>query len=67
MAKNNLTGSLIVGYDFSAGDKGVLIVGKKAKGEAVDVINAFEGKAAYDLFQKLITKETPNAEKDIHN
>lgn len=68
MAKNNiLTGSLIIGYDFSAKDTGVLIVGKKAKGEAVDVINAFQGKEAYDLLQKLITKETPNEKTDIHN
>ena len=65
--QNNLTGSLIVGYDFSANDVGVLIVGRKTKGQATEVINAFQGKEAYDLFQKLITKEKPNAEKDIHN
>ena len=67
MSKSNLTGSLIIGYDFSANDKGVLIVGKKTKGQATEVINAFQGKEAYDLFQKLITKETTHEETDIHN
>lgn len=68
MAQNNLlSGSLIVGYDFSAKDKGVLIIGKKAKGEAVKVINAYEGKEAYDLFQKLISKGATSGKEDIHH
>lgn len=67
MMENSLTGSIIIGYNFSAKDKGVLVIGKKTKGQATEVINAFEGKEAYDLFQKLITKEIPNAETDIHN
>lgn len=54
---NLLSGSLIVGYDFSKADEGVLVVGKKGKGQAVEVINAFQGEEAYALLNKLITKE----------
>ena len=65
--KNNLTGGLVIGYDFLSKDEGVLTIGRKEPGKPADIINAFQGKEAYDLLQKLITKETPNAEKDIHN
>ena len=35
----------------------VLVVGKKTKGEAVKVINAFEGKEAEELWEKLTVKK----------
>jgi len=67
MAQNNLlSGSLIVGYDFSAKDKGVLIIGTRVKGKT-EVINAYEGKEAYDLFQKLIAKGVTSGKEDIHH
>ena len=52
----NLSGSIIVGYDFSESDNGVLIVGKQDKGK-VKVINAFEGREAKELLDRLITKK----------
>lgn len=48
--------SVLVGVDFSETDKGVLIVGRQTKGR-VEIINAFEGKEAYDLYTKLVTKK----------
>lgn len=46
-------GSVIVSWDFSHGvDVGVLLVGKQEKGN-VDVINAFQGKEAEELYKKL--------------
>ena len=51
-----IAGSLIVGYDFSNKDTGVLIVGKQTKGK-VDVINAFQGEEAMELLNKLTTKK----------
>ena len=51
------TVSLLIGYNFSEEDKGVLIVGRKAKGESVEVVNAFEGEEAWELYKKLITKK----------
>lgn len=50
----NISGSLLVGYSFSEGGNPVLIVGKKDKGKAADVINAFEGDEAVELYKKLV-------------
>jgi hypothetical protein len=46
--------SFIVSVDFSKEDTGVLIVGKQTKGK-VDIVNAFQGEEAWDLFNKLTT------------
>jgi len=35
----------------------VLIVGRKKEGEAVDIVNAFQGQEARDLYAKLITQK----------
>lgn len=54
----NTYGSIIVSWDFSHGDdKGVLLVGKKNENEIVDVINAFQGKEAYDIYEKLTNRD----------
>lgn len=53
--------SLIVGFDSSAGKNGtVLVVGRKKPREAVDIINAFEGEEALELYKKLITPKAKN-------
>lgn len=52
------TKSVIVGYDHSNGKgKSVLIVGEKKKGQAVDIVNAFAGEEANELWTKLTTKK----------
>lgn len=49
------TGSYIVSWDFSNGeDTGILLVGSQHKGK-VDVVNAFQGKEARDIYEKLST------------
>lgn len=48
--------SVIVGVDFSDKDQGVLIVGRQKNG-AMDIINAFQGEEAYELYMKLVTKK----------
>ena len=40
-------------HDF---DSGVLLVGKQNNGQ-VEIVNAFQGKEAWDLYQKLVTKK----------
>lgn len=46
---------LIVSVDFTQGeDTGVLIVGRQRKGK-VDIVNAFQGQEAIDIYKKLIT------------
>lgn len=50
--------SLLVGVDFTNGeDVGVLIVGRKNPGQSVDIINAFQGKEAEELYKKLVGKK----------
>ena len=53
-----LNESLLVGVDFTNGeDVGVLIVGRKRPNQSVDIINAFQGKEAEELYNKLIGKK----------
>lgn len=50
------SGSVIVSWDFSKGkDVGVLLVGKKKPGKAVEIINAFQGQEAEEIYKKLTT------------
>lgn len=51
-----VTDSILVSVDFDMGggpDTAVLVVGKKKKGEAVDVLNAFQREEAIELWNKL--------------
>lgn len=52
------SGALIVSWDFSLDkDTGILIIGEKTpnRDNSIDIINAFEGKEAIDLYKKLTT------------
>lgn len=56
------TAALIIGYDHNPGkDNTVLIVGRKTAGQAAEIINAFQGKEAEELYLKLTTKKESNA------
>lgn len=45
---------LLVGFDNAHGDDAaVLIVGKKRKNQSVEIINAFQGQEAVELYNKL--------------
>ena len=49
--------TLLVSVDFTHGkDVGVLVVGRKLPNQSVNIVNAFQGKEAEDLYLKLITK-----------
>lgn len=49
---------ILVSVDFTHGeDVGILVVGRKAPGNDVEIINAIQGEEAYELYQKLITKK----------
>lgn len=57
----NFVGSVIVSWDFSNGrDASILLVGKQVNGR-VDIVNAFQGEEAVELYKKLTTvKEKGN-------
>ena len=52
------TESVIVSYDFTHGaDESILLVGKKKPGDIVEIVNAFQGKEAEELWKKLTVKK----------
>lgn len=51
----NSAGSVIVSWDFSNGrDVSILLVGRQVNGR-VDIVNAFQGEEAVELYKKLTT------------
>ena len=53
----NVSDSILIGYDQRDGDNVVLIVGRKTPKQSVEVINAFQGEEAKELYERLITKK----------
>jgi hypothetical protein len=50
--------TILVGVDFANnGDTGVLIVGRKRMNQSVEIINAFQGEEAKELYKRLTTKK----------
>jgi predicted GTPase len=59
---NEEHGALIVSWDFSHDrDVNILLVGKQTNGR-VNIINAFQGEEAHDIYKRLITRQ--KGEKD---
>lgn len=50
-----MIGSVIVSYDNQSNDIPILIVGRKRKNQSVEVINAFQGDEAVELYKRLTT------------
>ena len=49
--------TVLVGFDHSHGDPAVLIIGRKAPQDNVQIINQFQGKEAEELYRKLVGEE----------
>ena len=49
--------SIIISYDNSRNDIPILLVGKKRPNQSVEIVNAFQGDEAEELYNKLITKK----------
>ena len=58
----NLSDTLLVSISFSDKDTGVLAIGRKRKNQSVEIVNAFQGEEALDLYKKLVTKKEKNHE-----
>lgn len=55
MMKNVTNDCLLVSIDFSHGeDVGVMIIGRKRPNDSVEIVNAFQGKDALELYEKLL-------------
>lgn len=63
MDKLEVNECLLVSVDFTKGeDIGILLVGRQ-KNEKVDIINAFQGQEAVDIYKKLITVKNGGSQK----
>lgn len=59
--ENHTTTSLIIGYDIShTSDNKVLVIGKRGPSGSVEIVNAFQGDEAEELYNNLITKKEIN-------
>lgn len=65
MSKRGLSDTLLVSISMSDPDNGVLIVGRKRKDKTVDVVNAFQGEKAREIYNMLTRKE--NKVREIYN
>lgn len=50
-----MTTSVIVSYDKKTGSDAILLVGRINKKQDIEVVNAFQGEEAEELYKKLIT------------
>lgn len=59
--ENHTTTSLIIGYDVShTSDNKVLVIGKRGPKGSIEIVNAFQGDEAEELYNNLITKKEIN-------
>lgn len=59
--ENHSTTSLIIGYDIShTSDNKVLVIGKRGPKGSIEIVNAFQGDEAEELYNNLITKKEIN-------
>lgn len=55
MKNRNIVDAIIVSYDNSSNDIPILIVGRKRFNQSMDIINAFQGDEAVELYARLTT------------
>ena len=53
----NLSDTLLVSISFYEKDTGVLVVGRKRKNQSIEIVNAFQGDEALELYKKLLTQK----------
>ena len=58
----NLSDTLLVSISFSDKDTGVLVVGRKRKNQSIEIVNAFQGDEALELYKTLVTLKEKNNE-----
>ena len=58
----NLSDTLLVSISFSEKDTGVLVVGRKRKNQSIEIVNAFQGDEALELYKKLVAQKEKSNE-----
>lgn len=49
--------TILVGFDNARGDNPVLIIGRRRPNESLEIVNAFQGDEAVELYTRLVTKK----------
>lgn len=60
--------SMIVSFDDQSNDKPIMIVGKKSRkmNQPLEIVNAFQGEEALELFERLTTIKGEENEEEDH-
>lgn len=53
----SLNDTLLISIDIREGGSTLMLVGRKRKGEMLEIINTVQGKEAKDIYNKLTTKK----------
>ena len=53
----SLNDTLLISIDIREGESTLMLVGRKRKGEMLEIINTVQGKEAKDIYNKLTTKK----------
>ena len=53
----SLNDTLLISIDIREGGSTLMLVGRKRKGEILEIINTVQGKEAKDIYNKLTTKK----------
>ena len=53
----SLNDTLLVSIDIREGGSALMLIGRKRKGEMLEIVNTFQGEEAKDIYNKLITKK----------
>lgn len=56
----NISNVFLVSFDYTQGDIPVLIVGRRGAEKEIDIINAFKGDKAKELYQSLTAAKESN-------
>ena len=53
----SLNDTLLISIDIREGGSALMLIGRKRKGEMLEIVNTFQGEEAKDIYNKLITKK----------
>lgn len=54
---DSLNDTLLVSIDIREGGSALMLVGRKRKGEMLEIINTVQGEEAKDIYNRLTTKK----------
>lgn len=60
--------SMVVSFDDQSNDEPIMIVGKKSRkmNQSLEIVNAFQGEEALELFKRLTTIKGEENEEEDH-